>query len=121
MDEAAITDGWPKPDRLLDQLEALGTGGRPADVAAWAGGAIAAVRAALDSEGPLDPQADALLITLGETVASGMQVADACPEPVAASETRRAAIAIGRRVAVWRAVAAWCGGGAAAAPARRGG
>jgi hypothetical protein len=107
--QAAINTGWPTPDRLLDQLERLAaaTAAQPA-IVAWATATLEAVDAVLDTEGPADPAAAGPLLSLGETVTAGMYAADAVPASAVASETRRAALAVARRAAVWRAATA-CG------------
>jgi hypothetical protein len=105
--QAAVTDGWPMPDRLLDQLEALATAAPDPGVAAWAEQALAAVQATLETAGPADPAAADALLALGEAVASGMATAEGPLPPLLASETRRAALAVARRAAVWRAAADW--------------
>jgi hypothetical protein len=105
--QAAVTDGWPMPDRLLDQLEALATAAPDPGVAAWAEQALAAVQATLETASPADPAAADALLALGEAVASGMATAEGPLPPLLASETRRAALAVARRAAVWRAAADW--------------
>jgi hypothetical protein len=105
--EAAVTDGWPMPDRLLDQLEALAAAAPDRGVAAWAEQALGAVQATLETAGPADPAAADTLLALGEAVASGMVTAEGQLPPQLASETRRAALAVARRAAVWRAAADW--------------
>lgn len=104
------TDGsrWPDPVSLRGQLEALARlrGGDPA--AAWATEALGSLADVLATGGPRDDAGEAPLIALGDRVAEGMQVADALADHGLASRTRRAALAIARRVAVWRAAAACC-------------
>ena len=107
--QAAINTGWPTPDRLLDQLERLvATATAQPVIVAWATTTLEAVDAVLDTEGPADPAAAGPLLSLGEAVAAGMQAADTIPASAVASETRRAALAVARRAAVWRAATA-CG------------
>ena len=105
--QVAFPDGWPTPESLLDQLELLTT---PANgpVAAWAEKTLVAIEVALDTAGPTDAAAAGPLLSLGDSVATGMMVADSGSSPQLASQTRRAALAVARRVAVWRAAAAWC-------------
>ena len=110
--QVAISDGWPTPGRLLDQLEQLATDARgdgPSGVAAWASGTLDVVHVALETDGPADPRAADSLLALGESVIAGMAAADRAASPAVASQARRAALAVARRVAVWRAAAAWCG------------
>jgi hypothetical protein len=104
---AAVTDGWPTPDRLIDQLEALAADATDRNVTAWAEQALVAMQATLETSGPADPAAADTLLALGEAVATGMATAEQqLPAPLA-SEMRRAALAVARRVAVWRAAADW--------------
>ncbi len=109
--EANASDGWPTPVQLLDDLETLASA-RGIDssgaIAGWANDTLDAVHATLDTAGPADPRASDPLLILGERVAAGMAVADEGVPPAVASQTRRAALAVSRRVAVWRAAAAWC-------------
>jgi hypothetical protein len=104
----AAAPAWPRPERLVRLLEQL-RGSTP-----WAGDTLAAVEAVLATAGPRDPAADAPLIALGDTVPAGMTLADTVTVTARASEIRRAALAVARRVAVWRATAAACAAAAAA-------
>lgn len=120
--EATATDGWPTPDRLIDQLESLAARGGSAPesgVTAWAEQALVAVHATLETGGPSDPAAADALLSLGETVATGMVTAEQGLAQPLASETRRAALAVARRVAVWRAAADWSRATPAEPPAER--
>ncbi len=108
--QLVIGSGWPTPDRLLAQLEALAAASAQPPIVSWATTTLDAIDAVLQTEGPGDPAAAGPLLSLGETVAAGMAVADAIPQSPLASETRRAALAVARRAAVWRAATA-CGGG----------
>jgi hypothetical protein len=108
--QATITDGWPTPDKLIDQLESLATlaaAAQQAAVAAWAEQALVTIHETLETGGPADPSAPGKLLSLGETVATGMVTAEQGLPPPLASETRRAALGVARRVAVWRAAAEW--------------
>jgi hypothetical protein len=105
--QTAISDGWPTPDSLLDQLESLAATG-DGTVSAWAERTLVVLDAALHTAGPADPAAAGPLLSLGESVATGMMAADTAGSPIMASQTRRAALAVARRVAVWRAASAWC-------------
>ncbi|MBM4020962.1 MAG: hypothetical protein FJ284_01730, partial [Planctomycetes bacterium] len=104
--QAALTDGWPTPDSLLDQIESLAT---PASgsAAAWSDQALDLIDQTLRTEGPADPAAVGPLVSLGEAAVAGMAVADAETSPQAAGQVRRAALALARRAAVWWAAAAW--------------
>lgn len=99
---------WPDPHRLVAQLNAL-SALKPAEPSPWADGTLALLRTALATAGPRDEAADAALIELGAAVPAGMTAADALTDAALASQTRRAALALSRRVAVWRAAAAYCG------------
>jgi hypothetical protein len=105
----AVT-GWPQPVRLLEQLDQLAArvaGQSDLDlVAEWATGARSLLQAVLDTAGPHDPQAATALIPLADAVPEGMSLAEGVPSQAVASDLRRAALAVSRRAAVWRAVAA---------------
>jgi hypothetical protein len=109
--QVAVSNGWPTPDQLLDELEDLAAAAEQDEtgrVAAWAERTLAVVEATLETDGPADPRSAGLLLSLGETVATGMATADAGLPPRLASETRRAALSVARRVAIWRAASDWC-------------
>ena len=102
---------WPQPVKLEQQLDHLatlsaagGAGGEPVDV--WTNRTRSALRAVQDTRGPRDAAADASLIALGETVIAGMSLADTTTDSGMATHTRRTALAVARRVAVWRSTAA---------------
>ena len=121
--QATVTDGWPTPERLINQLEVLATltvNGQHPGVAAWAEQALLAVNATLETAGPTDPASPARLVSLGETVATGMVTAEQGLPPHLASELRRAALAVARRVAVWQAAAEWSTAAPPAAESPRG-
>jgi hypothetical protein len=101
---------WPHPAKLLAELRQAAVSGDgtalPADAAAWSEGALTALGDVLATLGPRDGAAAMPLIRLGEAVHVGMEVADRIGEGGASSQVRRAALAVSRRVAVWRAAAA---------------
>ena len=104
---------WPTPGRLLEQLEHVAQASRGgqagvADVAAWARLCRERLEGVVGTGGPADPFADAALLSLGEVVPAGMAAGDALTDATLASLTRRAALAVARRVATWRAAAALC-------------
>jgi hypothetical protein len=104
---------WPRPQRLQQQFDHLGelagAAGRTAEpLVNWLDAARAAIVAVLETRGPRDAAADAHLVALGEHVISGMSLADTSADPGVAAHTRRAALAVARRVAVWRAAASLC-------------
>lgn len=109
--QASIAGGWPTPGRLLDQLERLADAAASQQpIASWAATTLETIHTVLDTEGPTDPAAAGPLVSLGETVGTGIAAADANPASEFASDTRRAALAVARRAAVWRAATA-CGRG----------
>ena len=102
---------WPQPVKLGQQLDHLatlsvagGAGGEPID--AWTNRTRSALQAVQDTRGPRDAAADASLIALGEAVIAGMSLADTTTDAGMATHTRRTALAVARRVAVWRSTAA---------------
>jgi len=105
-----VQGAWPRPVRLEQQLDHLAktalahderTAGEP--IATWANQARGSLGEVAQTSGPRDGSADACLIALGETVIAGMTLADTTGDAALASLTRRAALAVARRVAVWRA------------------
>ncbi len=98
--------GWPNPTRLVAQLSALA--GSPDGVDAWATATLEHLRAVQATAGPADPGATEVLLPLGEDVDAGMMLADRIDDAPRASDVRRAALAVARRVAVWRAATAAC-------------
>lgn len=101
---------WPHPAKLLAELRQAAVSRDDAtlhaDAAAWSEGALTALGDVLATLGPRDGAAAVPLIRLGEAVHVGMEAADRIGEGGASSQVRRAALAVSRRVAVWRAAAA---------------
>jgi hypothetical protein len=111
--EAALPDigQWPRPIRLEQQLEhlastAAGAGQAGEPIGQWTDQTRATINGVLETRGPRDAAADPSLIVLGETVLAGMTLADTTTDAALASHTRRTALAVARRVAVWRAATA---------------
>jgi hypothetical protein len=100
---------WPHPATLISNLHDLHQtqpdGMRHEHVEAWSRDTLNTLGNVLLSAGPRDPAAATTLIVLGEAVHRGMEVADRITEGSLASDTRRAALAVSRRVAIWRAAA----------------
>ncbi|MEI8227603.1 MAG: hypothetical protein WCH77_05005 [Planctomycetota bacterium] len=119
-------NSWPAAVKLSQQFEQLATSAASADHAAtgpWAAEALGRLRGMLATAGPRDAAAENALMTLGESVHAGMGIADATTDQAHAAATRRAALSLARRVAVWRAATGLCAvineaaaGGAAAPP-----
>lgn len=99
---------WPTPTKLVSQIEQLGGGAAAGESAAWARETLDRLDGVLTTAGPRDAAASPALVTLGESVHAGMGIADATTDHSSASATRRAALALSRRVTVWRAAAALC-------------
>jgi hypothetical protein len=102
---------WPQPVKLHQQLDHLatlsaagGAGGEPIGI--WTNRTRTALQGVQDTRGPRDAAADASLIALGETVIAGMSLADTTIDAGLATHTRRTALAVARRVAVWRSTSA---------------
>ena len=102
---------WPQPVKLEQQLDHLATlaGGdvRGEPVGLWSSQARGALRGVQETRGPRDAAADSSLIALGEMVIAGMTLADTTIDAGLATHTRRTALAVARRVAVWRSAAAF--------------
>ncbi len=110
VEAAPAPDGsrWPEPTSLRGHLDSLATSRTADPTAAWAAATLDSLAAVLATGGPRDAAGEAALITLGDRVAEGMRAADALSDHGLASRARRAALAVARRVAVWRAAAACC-------------
>jgi len=99
---------WPVPTSVLTGIEAItkataDAGPSSARRAAWARESATLLEAVLATEGPRDERAVAALVGLGESVRIGLSLADEEAEPTTAAATRRLALAVARRVAIWRA------------------
>jgi hypothetical protein len=99
---------WPIPHKLLEQLDALGSTPHTDATRTWAGASREQLDAVLATAGPRDAAAPPALVTLGEAVHAGMGIADVTTDHTQASATRRAALALARRIAVWRAATGLC-------------
>ena len=102
---------WPRPVKLEQQLDHLATlstdvGDVGEPVVFWTSQTRSALQGVRDTRGPRDAAADSSLIILGETVIAGMSLADTITDVGLATHTRRTALAVARRVAVWRSAAA---------------
>lgn len=107
VDEPPHVGRWPVPTRLDEQLHAATAAAHP-DVKAWATTAVPKLEVVLASRGPADANADEKLLALGDTARAAMTMADGLADASLSADTRRLALAIERRVAVWRAAAALC-------------
>ena len=102
---------WPQPIKLEQQLDHLATlsaagGAGSEQVGVWTTRTRSALQGVQDTSGPRDAAADASLLVLGEAVIAGMSLADTTVDVGLATHTRRTALAVARRVAVWRSTAA---------------
>jgi len=105
---SADSSRWPEPGVLRGQIDTLADGRGPDAATAWAAATRESLAAVLATDGPRDPAGEPALISLGDRVAEGMQAADSLPDQALASRVRRAALAVARRVALWRAASACC-------------
>jgi hypothetical protein len=97
---------WPIPTKLLQQFELIASTASPAaESAIWAKVSLGRLRAVTATAGTGDPAAEVTLVALGESVHAGMGIADSSTDHAQAALVRRAALALSRRVAVWRAAA----------------
>ena len=108
---------WPTPEALIGQLRQLAVSGDTSPAATWAADTLGSLATATDTSGPGDTAGEAPLIVLGDRVPEGMKIADDTPDAPLASQIRRAALALSRRVAVWRAATSCCAETGAAPPA----
>lgn len=103
---------WPRAPKLEQQLDhlaslAVATGAAGEPINLWSNQTRAALQSVHDTRGPRDAAADFSLVALGETVIAGMSLAETTIDVSLATHTRRTALAVARRVAVWRAGAAF--------------
>ncbi len=105
-----MNDGtqWPTPEALIGQLRQLAVSGDTSPAATWAADTLGSLATATNTSGPGDTAGEAPLIVLGDRVPEGMKIADDTPDSPLASQIRRAALALARRVAVWRAATSCC-------------
>jgi hypothetical protein len=116
-DRTADARQWPRPDKLveqLDRLEGLATRGTAGDLTTWCRTTRGQLDAVLATRGPHDGEAATLLLALSDSVEQGMSAADRTADPVLATDARRTALAVARRVAVWRSASAAAAEGTAA-------
>ncbi len=101
---------WPAPSRLIIQLRhvASGEASRHDPATAWAMRAVAKLQDVLATVGPRDAAAEQPLVALGESAIEGIGIADTVVDQSHAANTRRAALAVSRRVAVWHAANSLC-------------
>ncbi len=110
---------WPDPthlESLLEQVTASCTAQDADPIRRW----VVVVREDLahvaSTGGPRSAAATDALLRLGEDAEAGLHLADASEDATLAAATRRAALAVGRRVTVWRAAAAACSDAATVTP-----
>lgn len=108
--EALPLDGsrWPVPLKLIEQLERLAADARDQVASGWAADTLGGLESVAATGGPRDTRGEEPLIALGERVPEGMKIADDTVDASLASQIRRTALAVSRRVAVWRAAASCC-------------
>lgn len=108
-----VGTSWPHPQHLGEQLDGLaglrGGPGQDADVAAWATTTLDELAAVLATGGPGRPAAHEALLQLTDAAEAGLRLADTIDDRALSTTVRRTALAVARRVSVWRAAAAACG------------
>lgn len=98
-DEVSSAGPWIDPASLRDQLARYAEDGNDE----WASAMLTGLDAATSTRGPADPATRTALETLAELAAFGMDAADEDHDLQRASQTRRTALAVSRRVALWDA------------------
>jgi len=96
--------GWPHPAMLHRQFEQLATGAAD-PVREWIDDTRTILDLVASTAGPDDALSLEPLALLAEAPAAGQRLADAAADPTVAAQVRRAALAVGRRAAVWQAAA----------------
>ncbi len=119
------SEDWIEPVHLRDQLLDHGEACDCVATEEWTAAMLTGLDAAIATRGPADPAAQAALSTLAELADYGMRAADEDDNQDRGSQTRRAALAVARRVDLWQAAADIYGeereghGGSLAGPATR--
>jgi hypothetical protein len=99
---------WPVPEGLIEALETLSAAaaGTADEPGAWSSRTADRLEAVLLTEGPRDPGSAGALVSLADAVRDGLSLAELRTDVPASVAVRRTALALARRVAVWRATAA---------------
>lgn len=104
---------WPVPEELIEALEPLSadqagdhTAGHGDEPGIWANRTADRLEAVLLTAGPRDPRSAEALVSLADAVREGLSLAELRADVATSVAVRRTALALARRVAVWRATAA---------------
>jgi len=111
-DVASDATSWPDAGSLRTQLDRLANDSNAA-ASTWASQTLASLAAVAATGGPEDIACESALLGLGDAVTAGMTAADGIDSISTASLVRRGALAVARRVSVWRAATTLCEGIAA--------
>ncbi len=101
---------WPPPKELLRQLDELAADSspRPAsynDIRKWADQTVSTVSQIMATRGPQDPNAISVINSLEQCFQDGMSLADSLTDLDHATQIRRTAFAVKRRMKTWHAAA----------------
>lgn len=101
---------WPPPKELLRQLDELAADGspRPAsynDIRKWVDQTVSMLSQIMATRGPQEPNIASLVNSLEECFQDGMTLADSLTDVDRATQIRRTAFAVKRRMKTWHAAA----------------
>jgi hypothetical protein len=106
-EQSPTMEAWVDPVSLREQLVDHAAEGREE----WTAALLTGIQAAVMTGGPADPATRTAIDALAELAVYGMQSADEDHDLTRAAHTRRAALAMARRLALWDAAADICCGG----------
>lgn len=100
---------WPIPAKLIESIGSFSGSAKDAedqpDVTGWRVRTADRLESLLDTAGPRDAQSVGALARLAESVQEGLALAELRTDASTSVEVRRTALAIMRRIAVWKAAA----------------
>ena len=101
---------WPPPKELLRQLDelAVDSSPRPAsynDIRKWVDQTVSTLSQVMATRGPHEPSVASLVISLEQCFQDGMTLADSLTDMDRATQIRRTAFAVKRRMKTWHAAA----------------
>ncbi len=101
---------WPPPKELLRQLDelAVDSSPRPAsynDIRKWVDQTVSTLSQVIATRGPHEPNVTSLVLMLEKCFQDGMTLADSLADMDRATQIRRTAFAVKRRMKTWHAAA----------------
>ncbi|MBT6054027.1 MAG: hypothetical protein HOH16_01210, partial [Planctomycetaceae bacterium] len=101
---------WPPPKELLRQLDELAVDSSPRpssynDIRKWVDQTVSTLSQIMTTRGPHEPNVSSLVISLEQCFQDGMTLADSLADMDRATQIRRTAFAVKRRMKTWHAAA----------------